>query len=64
MNWSEFSDAVRDARNTLQLADDAVRDLGGLLPGRLHKVSTYDLRRIKRELRDFDMVTGKWKEDR
>jgi hypothetical protein len=64
MNWNEFSEAMRDARNTLERADEAIRNLGGLVPGRLRSMRRDDLRKIKRELRDFDMVTGKWKDEK
>ena len=54
--------AVNQAMATLRAADEVAGDMAYLLKGRLRKVSNADtLKALKRELRDFDMHTGKWK---
>lgn len=65
MNFDEFDAAVTDARQTLIYADRTVKRLAGMMTGRLRTVdSTHILRQLKRELRDFDAVTGLWKEEK
>ena len=65
MNWKDFREAVEDAKLTVRRGDTAIRELSYMLPGRLRVIGDANvLRDIKRELRDFDMVTGRWKEDK
>jgi hypothetical protein len=53
--------AVRQAESTLTAADSVATDLAWLLRGRLRRVNRADhLRALKRELRDFNMRTGRW----
>lgn len=57
-----MKEALREARTTMNAADEAARTLAELLAGRLRKVnSTYYLKQLKRELRDFNIHTGQWK---
>lgn len=60
--------AVSDAKEQLAAADDVAYLMAVLLVGRLRKIqmpgnygATDTLRKLKKELRDFDMTTGKWK---
>lgn len=70
--FDETRAAVEQARSQLQAVDDVAFSLADLLQGRLRMVAkgnnTYSgtavLRRLKRELRDFDAVTGTWKEQK
>lgn len=67
MNWDEFNEAVNDAEKTLRYADMAAEKAGKMLIGRLrslpktrsnHKTLCY----LKRELKNFNMSTGQWKD--
>jgi len=60
--WDEMRAAIDEARDRLRAADNCASDMASILRGRLRRVnSTYELRELKRELRDFDMTTGEWK---
>lgn len=55
--------AVALANTQLAAADEVAVNMAGLLVGRLRKVYREDhLRALKRELADFNIQTGKWKE--
>lgn len=59
----EICRAVSEAKQQLRVADEVATDLARLLDGRLRRVSSpYILSRLKEQLRDFNMHTGKWKE--
>lgn len=59
--WDVITAALRDAR----YVDDAIKRhasaMARFLAGRLRSADPSDLRALKRELRDFDMTTGRWK---
>ena len=55
--------AVSDAEGTLRAADAQAERMAGLLIGRLRKISAWRLKQLKRELREFNIQTGKWKEE-
>lgn len=60
--FDEIRRAVNEANQQLRAADEVATDLAHLLDGRLRRVSsTYILSRLKQQLRDFNMHTGKWK---
>ena len=63
MNWEEAANAVADARRTLDAADHIANDIARILVGRLHRVSAYQLRALKRELRKFNIHTGSWSDE-
>jgi hypothetical protein len=55
--------AVDHARFQLEAADSVATNMAILLRGRLRKVSSHSaLAALKRELQDFNIQTGKWKE--
>lgn len=61
--FDEILRAVNDANQQLRAADEVATDLARLLDGRLRRVnSAYILSRLKEQLRDFNMHTGKWRE--
>lgn len=61
--FDEIRHAVSEANQQLRAADEVATDMARLLDGRLRRVSsTYILSRLKEQLRDFNMHTGKWKE--
>lgn len=63
MRWQEARDAFNDARQMLALGDTIADDIAKILgdEGRLRRVSVANLRKLKAELRLFDMNTGKWR---
>lgn len=60
--FDDVRHAVATAQEQLQAADAVASNMAHLLRDRLRKVGSTDtLRALKRELRDFDMTTGKWR---
>jgi len=52
-----------EMREAMQEAEDTLRAAARLLSGRMRKVnSSYLIAQLKRELRDFNIHTGKWKD--
>lgn len=43
-------------------ADSVANEMADIIQGRLRKVSTWKLKKLKRELSQFNANTGKWKE--
>lgn len=64
MTYDEFTESVADAEQIERRALDMVQKTAQLCAGRLRRsrVSVAILRDLKKELRDFDMTTGLWKE--
>lgn len=60
--FDEMKGAVRQAEATLRAADSVANDMASLLDGRLKNVSPWMLKRLKRQLRDFNIHTGEWKQ--
>lgn len=60
MNVFDVNDAVRDATNTLDTADQKTGALARLIIGRLRHCPSWMAKELKRELRDFNMKTGEW----
>lgn len=59
--FDDIRRAVSDARQQLLAADETATDLARLLDGRLHHVKSIDiLAKLKKQLKDFNMHTGKW----
>lgn len=63
MTFEEMAEAIASARCTLKTADEHVAEMARIVSGRLRKssVSAYVLSRLKNELRDFNIHTGRWK---
>ena len=70
MNIFEVEDAIRDAESTIRNADHKTRAMVRLITNRLRSASSdsyqqyqyhENLCRLKRELRDFNMITKSWK---
>lgn len=65
--FDEVRAAVAEAKSQIAAADKAAYAMADLLVGRLRYVADQSysgvtvLRKLKKELRDFDMVTGKFK---
>jgi hypothetical protein len=64
MNFQEAYDAINDAKETIRQGDLAAKQLAGLLVGRLRvaHVPPYVLGQLKKELRDFNTQTSRWKD--
>ncbi|MGE0769878.1 MAG: hypothetical protein AB7L90_25850 [Hyphomicrobiaceae bacterium] len=61
--WELMRRALADADNTIRAANRMSTECAKVHSGRLRHVKDADvLRDLKRELRDFDMTTGKWKQ--
>lgn len=64
MNYSDILDARRQAQEQITLADNAARQAANLIATRLRiaGVDQWTLRDLKKELQNFNAVTGKWKD--
>ncbi len=60
--YDDMRAAVESARATFRAADNAADAMANTLRGRLRHVSGWQLAQLKRELRDFNIHTGRWKE--
>lgn len=61
MDVDELRKAINEAEQTFRSADALAIQLARLLKGRLRLVSPWLAADIKRELRDFNIQTQKWK---
>lgn len=63
MAFDQLNEAVEDARTTIARSDAVVRQIAGLLRGRLRvaHIDRHTLAALKRELQDFNSKTGRWK---
>ena len=52
---------MKITKRTLNNADEMTKDLAYLMVGRLRKVSTYTLAKLKKELEQFNAKTKEWK---
>jgi hypothetical protein len=59
--FDETRAAVQQARAQIKAVDAISHAMADLLRGRLRHVSRYVLADLKKELQDFNAVTGKWK---
>jgi len=64
INYQDIENARAQAEHQLRLADKAVKEAANLIRGRLRSsgVSNWVLDELKKELKDYNMHTGKWKE--
>lgn len=61
--FDEMRTALDEAQARFRAADDAADRIARMLIGRLSKVNSVSaLSSLKRELRDFNIHTGKWKQ--
>ena len=63
MEWDDFTSAVRSAKSDVSRGDSAIRELAGLMVGRIRlaNIPGAVLAKLKRELRDFNLQTWKGK---
>ena len=62
-DWDQMQAALDDAKAITYQADLRANDMAEILRGRLRKVAPHRLRKLKRELSQFNAATGKWKEE-
>lgn len=60
--WDSLRQALSDAREVNRAADHYASQMAGMLRGRLRACDLNDLAALKKELRDYNIHTGKWKE--
>lgn len=60
MTFEQVNEGMKDARTTLNKCDTVACDLADMLIGRLRNVTTYRLKKLKKELSQFNAATGKW----
>ena len=58
--FDEMRRAVQQAREVKRAVELQADSMAGLLAGNLRSVSTYNLGKLKQELRDYNMHTGHW----
>ena len=59
--WDMVRDALAAYRRMSSAMDSYASSMAGMLRGRLRRCSFEDLVALKKELRDFNINTGKWK---
>lgn len=64
ITFDDMTDAVNEAKGTIIRADAHVAQMAKMVAGKLKSSGTDDwtLKQLKRELVNFDMRTGTWKE--
>lgn len=53
--------AMSEARQTMRAADNQANAMADMLDGRLRKVNPRYLAKLKKQLKDFNAHTGRWK---
>ena len=61
LKYQEMSQAMREAREIMRVADAYADDMCRMLDGRLRHCSTYALKQIKSQLKNFNSKQGVWK---
>ena len=59
--FDEMRKAVANARAVLRAVEPVSNDMAQLLRGNLRHCQSWNLAALKRELRDFNIHTGKWR---
>lgn len=58
--WDQMETTLDEARAIQNAADSHATRMARMLRGRLRHVNRYVLEDLKRELRNFNMHTGRW----
>jgi len=63
LSFDDVYNGIRDAESTIHQFENRIDRMANLISGKLRagKVSGFILSRLKRELKDYNMATGKWK---
>lgn len=59
--FADLARALDEARQVQRAVENQGNSMLDLLAGNLRSLSPYRLERLKRELRDFNMTTKRWK---
>lgn len=60
MELYEIQRALSKARSELKAVEDNASIMADLIAGNLRSIPAYKLKRLKKELRDFNMHTQTW----
>lgn len=60
VNYEMMEQAFREEKVTFSIADSYADDMCRMLDGRLQKCSPQALKRLKRQLSNFNSRTGRW----
>jgi hypothetical protein len=60
MKYFEMIEAFDEAQEILDNADITANRTAHLLIGRLRRVEAYNLKKLKKELKQFNAATGEW----
>lgn len=60
--WDDIRTALQEAEDTDRALNMYAKRMAALLPGRLRHCNGADLKKLKEELRDYNIHTGKWRE--
>ena len=65
LDFDVMNAGIEDAKLTLQRADRVTGTMASIIRGRLRQgnIPSYVLADLKRELNNYNMHTGKWKND-
>lgn len=58
--FDEFERKLQEAKSVHYLVEQNANQMARLLDGHLRSVSHYTLSKLKKQLRDFNIHTGKW----
>lgn len=59
--WDELRAALSQARELERATENYAFQMGRMLRGKLHHCSNDDVAALKRELADYNIHTGKWR---
>lgn len=59
--FDQMRDAIAQARQVEHACRQHADEMAGLLIGKLDAVSTHKLKQLKKELRNFNIHTGRWR---
>ena len=59
--FDELERAIREAKEAQRACEIHADSMACLLAGNMRSVSSYHLRRLKKELSSYNMHTGRWK---
>ena len=60
MTFSQMSQAIADAEAVLQRADAYLDKMAGIVTKRIHNLSGYQLRALKKALSHYNTKTREW----
>jgi hypothetical protein len=62
--WDDMRAALIAAKEVQSAADDCANTLVDILDGRLRRVAPWKLRKLKRQLQEFDAHREMWKDEK